>query len=164
MIHLQYMGMAKKRSSRQPKRIVNRRAAHDYVLGDSLVVGMALTGAETKALRMGQGSLRGAYVTVKNAELYLLNALIGQVAGISLSEEDKTRTRKLLARRREINALIAAKQQGKTIVPTDILTDGRYIKLRIAVGAGRKRYDKRRALKERDDSREAGRAIKQRRS
>jgi SsrA-binding protein len=151
--------MAKKKH-KQSKTITNRRARFDYELGDSLVVGLELTGRETKALRMGQGSLRGAYVTVKNNELYLLNALVGEVAGIHMSEDEKTRTRKVLAKRREIDALIEAKQQGRTIVPTEILTQGRYIKLRIAVGKGKKRYDKRQAMKKRDESRDISRALK----
>jgi SsrA-binding protein len=153
--------MAKKKRS-QTKTIQNRRARHDYELGDSLVVGLELTGAETKALRMSQGSLRGAYVTVKDGELYLLNALVGQVAGITLTDDEKTRTRKLLAKRREINSLVEAKQQGRTIVPTEVLTQGRYIKLRIAVGKGKKRFDKRRVLKERDAARDVSRALKSR--
>lgn len=151
--------MAKKKPN-QPKSIQNRRARHDYELGDSLVVGLELNGRETKALRMGQGSLRGAYVTVKDGEIYLLNALVGEVAGIHFTDDEKTRTRKLLAKRREINALIAAKQQGNTIVPTEMLTQGRYIKLRIAVGKGKKQYDKRHALKARDEQRSMRAAIK----
>src|SRR3954463_13504945 len=101
--------MAKK--SKAPGNISNRRARFDYELGDSLVVGLELTGAETKSLRMGHGQLRGAYVTVKENELYLLNSTINGVAGVGISEQDQTRTRKLLAKRREIEALIDAKQQ-----------------------------------------------------
>jgi SsrA-binding protein len=153
--------MARKKQS-QTKTIQNRRAKYDYELGDSLVVGIELNGRETKALRMGQGSLRGAFVNVHNNEIYLYNALVGQVAGISLSDEEKTRARKLLAKRREIDALIEAKQQGKTIVPTEMLTRGRYIKLRIAVGKGKKLYDKRQSLKLKDEKRDIKRALKAR--
>jgi SsrA-binding protein len=153
--------MAKKKRP-STKTILNRRARHDYELDDSLVVGLELTGRETKALRMGQGSLRGAYVTVKDGELYLLNALVGSVAGISLSEEEQRRTRKLLAKRREIDALITAKQQGRTIVPLEVLTGGRFVKLRISVGKGKKLYDKRQTLKARDDKRSTERALKSR--
>jgi SsrA-binding protein len=151
--------MAKKRQN-QPKSITNRRARHDYELGDSLVAGLELTGAETKALRMGHGHLRGAYVTIKDGELYLINATIAGSSGINIPEDDQTRARKLLAKRREIEALMAAKQQGRTIVPLEILTRGRFIKLRVAVGKGRKRYDKRQTLKARDDKRAAAAAIK----
>jgi SsrA-binding protein len=151
--------MAKKKRP-STKTIQNRRARHDYELGDSLVVGLELTGRETKALRMGQGSLRGAYVTVKDNELYLLNALVGQVAGINLTEDEQRRTRKLLAKRREIDALIAAKQQGRSIVPLEVLTGTRYIKLRISIGKGKKRYDKRQTLKARAENRDINRDLK----
>ena len=151
--------MAKKRPS-QPAAIRNRRARHDYELGDSLVVGLQLTGAETKSLRQGHGHLRGAYVTVKNDELWLINATITGNNGIPIEDTDKTRARKVLAKRREIDAMIAAKQQGKTIVPLEILTGGRYVKLRISIGRGKKLYDKRQTLKARDDARSAAAAIK----
>ena len=153
--------MAKKKSN-QPAAIRNRRASHDYELGDSLIVGLQLTGAETKSLRQGHGNLRGAYVTLKNEELWLINATINGNNGIPIEESDKTRARKVLAKRREINALIEAKQQGKTIVPLEILTGGRYVKLRISVGRGKKLYDKRQTLKERDDLRNTQQILKHR--
>ncbi|MGZ6005367.1 MAG: SsrA-binding protein SmpB [Candidatus Saccharimonadales bacterium] len=151
--------MAKKKSN-QPKTISNRRARHDYELGDSLVVGLELTGAETKSLRMGHGHLRGAYVTVKGNELFLINATIAGTHGIPIDESDQTRARKILAKRREIEALMAAKQQGRTIVPLEILTRGRFIKLRISAGKGKKRYDKRQTLKARDQQRDIQRLTK----
>ncbi len=144
--------MTKKRHS-QPQQITNRRARFDYELGDSFVVGIVLSGAETKALRLGHGQLRGAYITVKDGELWLVNATISPSAGIKIDEPDQTRSRKLLAKRREIKQLIEAKQQGLTIVPTAILTNGRFIKLRIAVGRGKKRYDKRETIKAREHKR-----------
>ena len=144
-----------KRKPNQPKKITNRRARHDYELGDSLVVGIELSGKETKALRMGHGQLRGAYVTVKQDEIFLINATISGTSGIPIDESDQTRARKLLAKRKEIDALIAAKQQGRTIVPLEILTGGRFIKLKISVGKGKKLYDKRQTLKARDDKRRA---------
>jgi len=152
----------KKKQGNTPRTIQNRRARFDYELGDSLVVGLELTGAEVKSLRMGHGQLRGAYVTVKNDELYLLNSTINGTHGVPVPESDQTRTRRLLAKRREINALIAAKQQGRTIVPLELITRGRYIKLRIAVGKGKREYDKRQTLKKRDEERQARAAIKPR--
>lgn len=154
--------MAKKKPN-QPKTISNRRARHDYELGDSLVVGLELTGRETKALRMGHGQLRGAYVTVKHNEIILINATINGTNGIPIDESEQTRARRLLAKRREIDALVAAKQQGRTIVPLDILTQGRYIKLRLAVGKGKKLYDKRQTLKARDETRNINAALKNQR-
>jgi SsrA-binding protein len=152
--------MAKKKPTNQPKSIQNRRARHDYELGDSLVVGLQLNGREVKSLRMGHGHLRGAYVTVKNDELFLINATINGTSGIPLSESEQTQARKLLAKRREIDALVAGKQQGKTIVPLEILTGGRYIKLRISIGRGKKSYDKRQVLKKRDEDRTMRAALK----
>lgn len=153
--------MAKKKV-KQAKTIQNRRARFDYELGDSLVVGLELTGGEVKNLRRGHGQLRGAYVTVKNGELFLINATISPSAGIPIGESEQTRARKLLARRREIDKLVEAKTQGRTIVPLEILTSGRYIKLRISLGKGKKRYDKRQTLKQRAESREINRALKAR--
>lgn len=146
---------------KQAKSIQNRRARHDYELGDSLTVGLELTGAEVKSLRMGHGQLRGAYVTVKDDQIWLLNATINGTNGVPIDEQTQTRTRRLLAKRREIDALIEAKQQGRTIVPLEMLTQGRYIKLRIAVGKGKKLYDKRQTLKKRDESRAMANAMKQ---
>ena len=151
--------MAKKKQS-QTKVISNRRARHDYDLGDGLIVGLELNGREVKSLRMGHGQLRGAYITVKDNELWLLNATINGTTGIPLSEQEQVRTRRVLARRKQIDELIAEKQQGKSIIPTEILTQGRYIKLRLAVGRGKKNYDKRQTLKKRAEDRDINRAIK----
>lgn len=155
--------MAKKKPANTPKQIVNRRARADYELGDSLVVGVSLTGAEVKNLRTGHGQLRGAYVTVLGDELFLINATINGSPAAPIKESDQTRSRKLLAKRREIQALIEGKKQGKTIVPLEILTGGRYIKLRIAIGRGKRQYDKRQTIKQRDESRDIHRALKQHR-
>ena len=149
-----------KKKAQQAKTISNRRARHDYELGDGFVVGIALTGAETKALRRGEGHLKGAYVTVKDGELWLLNATITGDGSVRVPEEDRTRSRKLLAKRGQIDEFIAAKQQGQTIVPLELLTRGRYIKLRIAAGRGKKRYDKRQVLKKRDEQRQIDREVR----
>ena len=89
----------------------------------------------------------------KDGELWLVNATITGDGSIRVAEEDKTRNRKLLAKRKEIEALMAAKLQGQTIVPLELLTHGRYIKLRIAAGRGKKKYDKRETIKRRDQER-----------
>lgn len=152
--------MAKKKH-RPTGTIQNRRARYDYELGDSLVVGLELTGAETKALRLGHGQLRGSYVTVKDDELWLLNAAIIGTAGVPIEATEQTRTRRLLAKRREIDALITAKQQGSTIVPLELLIKGRFIKLRIAIGKGKRQYDKRRAIQKRESDRRIAAELKQ---
>ncbi len=147
--------MAKKKQL--SRKIINRRAKYDYELGESLVVGLQLTGAETKALRMGHGILRGAYVAIKDNELWLINTQITGARGVHIPDDTQTRSRKLLAKRREIERLIEAKKQGNTIVPTELLTGERYIKLRIAVGRGKKRYDKRETIKRRQQERDIAR-------
>jgi SsrA-binding protein len=146
-----------RKNPHSPGRIVNRRARFDYELGDSLVVGLQLSGAEVKALRMGHGQLRGAYVSEKGGELWLINAQITSSKGVPISESEQTRSRKLLAKRKEIDSLIEARQSGRTIVPLELLTNGRYIKLRISIGRGKKRYDKRETIKRRQQEREASR-------
>ncbi len=152
--------MAKKKPV-TTKKITNKRARFDYDLGDSFVAGLVLTGAETKSLRMGHGHLRGAYVVVQGDELYLLNATITGFNGVKLEGTDQTRSRKLLMKRKEIDALLAEKKQGKSIIPTELLTSGRYIKLRIGVGRGKKNFDKRETLKARDQNRTSQAELKQ---
>lgn len=150
--------MAKKRAI--SSRIVNRRAKYDYELGDSFVVGLQLSGAEVKSLRMGHGQLSGGYVTVKDGELWLVGAQVMGTSSVRISEEDKDRSRKILAKRSEIGQLIEARQQGRSVVPLEFLNSGRYIKLRIAIGKGKKRYDKRETLKRRQQEKDIKRAIK----
>lgn len=149
-----------KKKQNTTKRISNKRAGFDYQLEDSLIAGIALTGAETKALRLGHGHLKGAYVTAKDNELYLINATITGFNGVKLDETEQTRARKLLMKRKEIDQLLSEKQQGRTIVPIELLTRGRYIKLRLAAGKGRKHYDKREVIKKRDTDRENQRILR----
>lgn len=140
-------------------KIINRRARFDYELGDSLLVGVVLTGREVKSLRTGHGQLRGAYVTDKEGELWLINATINSTNTFRIEESEQTRSRKLLAKRKQIDAMVAAKHQGRTIVPIEFLTKGRHIKLKIAIGKGKKRYDKRQTLKARDSQRDIARNL-----
>jgi SsrA-binding protein len=150
--------MAKTQPSK--KRITNKRASHDYFLEDSILAGIVLTGAETKSLRMGHGHLQGAYITEKNGELWLINATINGSHGIPIDEENQTRTRKLLLKRNEIEKLLSRKKQGNTIIPIEILPIGRYIKLRISSGRGKKNYDKIQSLKQKYESRQINIALK----
>jgi SsrA-binding protein len=153
--------MAKK-AKKKTAIISNRRARYDYELGDSLVAGISLTGRETKSLRLGHGHLKGAYVNVKNGELWLINATITSANGYTIDPEEQTRPRKLLVKKRELDGLLKAKDEGRTIVPLELLTRGRYIKLRLSAGKGKKRYDKRQSIKNRDIQRDVKRALKSR--
>lgn len=153
--------MAKK-AKKPAKYISNRRARYDYELGDSLIAGISLTGKETKSLRLGHAHLKGAYVTVKDGELWLINATITSANGYQIAGEEQTRPRKLLVKKRELDALMKAKDEGKTIVPLELLTKGRYIKLRLSSGKGKKHYDKRASIKKRDQERDIKRSLRSR--
>lgn len=152
----------KKKKIAQPKTVLNRRARFDYELGEEIVAGLALTGLEVRAARDGHVQLKGAYVQVKDDELWLQNASFSlklNQKGVSDRSVD-TSPRKILASRKQIDSLITKRQEGFSIVPTKLLTTGRFIKVVIALGKGKKRYDKRETLKRRDQEREASRAIK----
>lgn len=140
------------------KAVLNRRARYDYELGDELRVGIVLTGSEVRAARDHHVQLRGAYVTVRGNELWLNNASFSVVhnePGHSASRTVQDQPRKLLANRREIDHLQDGKKAGMTIVPTRLIPTGRHIKLIIALGKGKKNYDKRETIKRRDQEREA---------
>lgn len=149
-----------KRKQPLTKQISNRRARFDYALESEYVAGIALSGRETKALRLGHGHIKGAYVTLKGGEVWLINATITGFNGVNIDESEQTRARKLLLNKKEISQLEEAKARGRTIVPLDILTGGRYVKVRIAAGRGKKHYDKRQVLKERNQNREIKRQLK----
>ncbi|PID31489.1 SsrA-binding protein [Candidatus Saccharibacteria bacterium] len=142
--------------------LVNRRARFDYELGDELVAGLELTGQEVRAARDGHVQLKGAFVTVRANELWLSNAAFS----LKLNERGQssrtvdTRPRRLLVKRRDIDRFIAGRQSGHSIVPTKLLTSGRFIKVVIALGRGKKRYDKRETIKRRDIDREHKRMIR----
>ena len=149
-----------KNKTPQVKRIQNNRARFDYALSDDYLCGLVLNGRETKALRLGHGQLKGAFVNIKDGELWLNNMTITGRNGLPIPEDEQSRVRKLLAKKREIDQLIAAKQQGLSIIPTEVLTRSRFIKVRIAIGRGKKLYDKRASLKKHDDSRNVARELK----
>lgn len=153
----------KKKPTTTPKAIVNRRARFDYELGDEIVAGLALTGPEVRAARDGHIQLKGSFVTIRNNELWLNNASFSiklNQKGDPSARSIDTEPRKLLASRKQIDTLASKKKSGLTIVPTRLLTNGKYIKVVIALGKGKKNYDKRETLKRRDQERESNRAIK----
>jgi SsrA-binding protein len=153
----------KKKTSPQPKAVLNRRARFDYALGEEIVAGLELTGPEVRAARDGHVQLKGAFVTIRNDELWLNNASFS----VKLTQKGQndartvdTRARKLLIKRSQIDQLEAAKQKGMTIVPLKLLTAGRFIKVVIALGKGKKLYDKRETIKRRDIDREHKRMVR----
>ena len=120
---------------------VNRKAHYDYQLGDELNCGMALMGPEVRLIRDHHVQLKGAFVTIRGGELWLNNLTLGA---------ETARNIKLLATRKQIATLEKEKVAGSTIVPVKLLGGGRHIKLVIAVGKGKKKYDKRETIKKRD--------------
>lgn len=154
--------MARKSSS--TTNLTNPRARYDYDIKDEYVAGIVLSGAETKSIRMGRASLRGAFVTLKINEAWLNNVQIMplNINRANLQESDQTRARKLLLKTKELHELTQAKEQSLTIVPLKILTNGRYIKVVIATARGKKAYDKRQVLKQKAEQRDIKRALKQR--
>ena len=120
---------------------VNRKAHFDYTLGEELTCGMGLSGPEVRAIRDHHVQLKGSFVTIRMGELWLNNLTLGA---------ETARNIKLLATRKQIAALEREKVAGSTIVPVKLLGGTRHIKLVIAVGKGKKKYDKRESIKKRD--------------
>ena len=120
---------------------VNRRARFDYQLGDELSCGMVLSGPEVRLIRDHHVQLKGSFVTIRGGELWLNNLTLGA---------DTARNIKLLATKKQIASLEREKVAGSTIVPVKLLGGDRHIKLVIAVGKGKKKYDKRETIKKRD--------------
>ena len=153
----------KKSKSSSTGPIINRRARFDYALEDDLVVGIELLGPEVRAARDHHVQLKGAFVSLKEDQLWLNNASFSvhiNERGQSEARTVDTRPRRLLATRKQIDEFAASKQAGFTIVPTKLMTSGRYIKLVIALGKGKKQYDKRETIKRRDVEREHRRSLK----
>ncbi|MDO4759294.1 MAG: SsrA-binding protein [Candidatus Saccharibacteria bacterium] len=127
---------------------VNRRAGFDYQLGDKLSVGMVLSGLEVRAIRDHHVQLKGSFVTIKDHELWLNNLTLGA---------DTAKNIKLLVTKKQLLMLQKARLQGFSIVPVKLFGGSRFIKLEIALGVGKKKYDKRLATKHRDLDRESAR-------
>lgn len=145
--------------------VINRRARFDYELGEEIVAGLVLTGLEVRAAREGHVQLKGAFVSLKNNELWLNNASFSlrlNVRGEANTRSVDTSARKLLVSKKQLTHFTDAKKQGMTIVPTKLLTNGKFIKVVIALARGKKTYDKRETIKRRDQDRETRRQLSRR--
>ena len=139
----------------------NRRARHEYHVEESLEAGLVLTGTEVKALRSGRASLAEAYARVQGEEVWLHHLHIPPYDAGNIFNHDPLRPRKLLLHRRQIERLTGrAGQKGYTIVPLRLYFSRGRAKVEIAVARGKKLYDKREAIGEREAGREAQRALK----
>ena len=140
---------------------INRRARHEYDIKETLEAGLVLTGSEIKSVRAGKVNLTEAYVQVKEGEAWLLDMHISAYMHGGYANHDPKRPRKLLLHRDEILRLSAqVAQKGYTIVPLRLYLKRGKAKVEIALVKGRKLYDKRQAIAERDAEREVGRALK----
>ena len=140
---------------------VNRKARFDYEIFDTVEAGLVLFGTEIKSIRAGQVSLSDAYARPENGELWLENAHIAAYAAGNLNNHEPKRRRKLLLHRDQIYRLTKqVAERGLTIVPLRLYLHGGYAKIELAVARGKKRFDKRRAIIEREREREAMAAIK----
>ena len=140
---------------------VNRKARHDYFIEDTLECGIALTGTEVKSIRKGSLNLKDGYAMVKNGQLQLIGVHISPYEQGNIFNHDPFRTRTLLAHKREITKLYGLQQaQGYSLIPLSIyFKDGR-VKVELALAKGKKLYDKRHDIAEKDADREMDRRMK----
>ena len=141
--------------------IKNRRATFDYAIGDTFTAGLVLTGTEIKSIRQGKASLADTFCYVNNGEVWIKNMYIAEYFYGTYNNHTERRERKLLLNRKEINRLSrSGKEAGFTIVPMRLFINDRgYAKLVIGIGRGKKEYDKRQSIKEREDARAMARAF-----
>lgn len=154
------MAVAKKMTFKEVN-IKNRRATFDYAITDTYTAGLVLTGTEIKSIRQGKASLVDTFCYIHNGEVWVKNMYIAEYFYGTHYNHNERRDRKLLLRGKEIAELEKANQaSGYTIVPLRLfISDKGYAKLVIGVARGKKEYDKRQAIKERDDKRELARAF-----
>ena len=138
----------------------NRQAAYRYNLLDRWEAGVQLTGTEVKSLRTGQATMKDAYAAVRDGEVWLHNMHIPPYQPASRENHEPERPRKLLLKRKEIERLVGTTaEKGLTLVPTRVYFKGPYAKVEIALARGKDLYDKRRAIKDRDQKRDIERAM-----
>lgn len=141
--------------------VSNRKAFHDYEILETFEAGIALLGSEVKSLKAHLGSLQDAYILVSENEVFLKNASISPYAQAASFGHEEKRMRKLLLNRKEIEELSkASMDKGIAIIPLSIYLKKGFIKIKIALAKGKKTYDKREALKAREDKRIIAREMK----
>ena len=141
----------------------NKKAFHDYSIDETLEAGIQLLGTEVKSLRDGKANLKDSYVLIKNAEAFLLNCHISPYSHGNIMNHDPLRTRKLLLHRKEIERLRGKIQQkGYTLLPLKIYFKDSYVKVEVGLAKGKKIYEKRETIKEREAKRTIERAMKSR--
>ena len=130
----------------------NKRANHDYLISQHINAGVVLTGSEVKSLRINTGSIRGSFIIEKNGELWLSNCYIKKYNNSNDKLYNPNKDRKLLVTKKEINKILGQlKQGGISIVPISLFFDNKgFVKLNFGLGKGKKKFDKRQSIKEKD--------------
>ena len=141
---------------------VNRKAYHDYHIEEFVEAGLALTGTEIKSIRAGRVNLRDAYARMENGEMWLLGAHIAQYPGGNRYNHEPKRPRKILLHRKEINTLGGeVMRKGLTLVPLKLYLKNGIAKVELGLARGKKMYDKRDTIAQRDAQRQIERALSQ---
>jgi SsrA-binding protein len=141
----------------------NRKAYHDYHIEETVEAGISLLGTEVKSLRDGRANLKDSYVLMKGGEAFLLNCHINPYSHGNIMNHDPLRTRKLLLHRKQISALTGtAISKGYTLIPLKLYFKGSFVKVEIGLAKGKRLYEKREAIKEREAKREIEKTMKNR--
>lgn len=139
----------------------NRKAYHNYHIGESIEAGLVLTGTEIKSIRNGRVNLGDAYIRPEAGEMWLVNAHIARYEAGSYMSHEPTRPRKLLLHRKQIESLLRQKsEKGLTLIPVKLYLKDSLAKIAVAPAKGKKLYDKREAIARRETNRELGRITK----
>ena len=140
---------------------VNRRAYHDYFVDEKYEAGIVLTGTEVKSMRAGRCNLRDGFVRIDGHEAWMENVHISPYAQGNLMNHDPMRPRKLLLHRKQIATLIGkVRQKGYTLIPLRVYFTRNHAKVEVGLARGKRQYDKREAIAERDAKREIARAVR----
>lgn len=141
--------------------ILNRKARHDYFIEEVLECGIVLTGTEIKSIRQGQANLKDSYAYIRANEVFVLNMFISPYKEGNIFNHEETRSRKLLLHKKEIQKLkVKIEQEGYTLVPLKLYFVRGKAKIALGICKGKKNYDKRETIKERDLKREVGKLTK----
>jgi SsrA-binding protein len=150
---------------KSPIKIVaeNRKARHDYLIVDQYEAGLVLTGTEVQALRLGRANLKDSYAKVKDGEVWLYQVHISPYPFAYYNNHEPLRVRKLLLHKREITRLYAkANEQGYTLVPLKLYFKAGKAKVTLALAKGKREFDKRQSIRDREQKREMDRVFKRR--
>lgn len=143
--------------------IYNRKARHDYFIEETYEAGIELTGTEIKSIRAGNANIRDSYGIIRNNEIYLLNMFILQYKEGNIFNHDEIRTRKLLLHKKEIKKMSEkVNNEGLTLIPLKLYFKNNILKVELGICRGKKNYDKRESIKERDIKRNIDKQLKNR--